>query len=66
MQLGCFAFSPSAGDSRGILVVWNSGLYSGDVIQRNSYAATVELTSLIDNNCLHLSNIMGLLILLVN
>jgi len=58
-QLDCFALSPSAGASGGLLVIWNSNLYSGDIIQRNSYAVTVKLTSLVDNSCFHLSNIYG-------
>lgn len=57
--MDCFAFSPSAGASGGLLVVWNSSLYSTSVIQTNSYAITIKFTCHLDNSCFHLTNVYG-------
>lgn len=58
-HLNCFAFHPSAGASSGLLTVWNGNLYNGDIIQANSYAITIKLTSNLDNSILHISNVYG-------
>lgn len=54
-----FAFFPSVGASGGILTVWNGSVFNGSVIQANSYAVTVKLTSRLDNKSFFLSNIDG-------
>lgn len=47
-HLDGFAFSPSAGASGGLLTIWNSNLYSGDIVQTNSYTVTLKFTYLLD------------------
>jgi len=54
-----FAFSPSIGAYAGLLTVWNSSLFDGNIVQCNSYAITVKLTCRLDNKCFHISNIYG-------
>ena len=58
-HLDGFAFSPSAGASGGLLTIWNSNLYSGDIVQTNSYTVTLKFTYLLDQSSFHLSNIYG-------
>jgi hypothetical protein len=40
-----FAYSPSVGASGGILVIWNSAIFSGRVIQINTFGIIVEFVS---------------------
>ena len=58
-SLDKFAFSPSIGASRGLLIVWNSSLFDGTVVQANSYPITIKLICRFDNKCMHISNING-------
>ena len=58
-NLDTFSYSPSTGASWGILTVWNSQLYHCDTIQINSYALTLKVTSLLDQNSFHLTNVYG-------
>lgn len=57
--LSSFVFFPSVGASGRILTVWNSNMFSGEVIQANAFGVTVKFTNKLDNNCFFLSNIYG-------
>jgi hypothetical protein len=54
-----FFFSPSVDASRGLLTVWNSSLFSADLVHSNSYAISIKFTSILDNNSFHLTNVDG-------
>lgn len=58
-HLDSFAFYPSTGASGGLLTVWNSNLYDGDVVHSNSYAVTIKFICLMDQSSFHLSNVYG-------
>lgn len=47
------------GASGGILTVWNSSLFDGNVVHINSYAVTIKLLSRLDNKTIHVTNIYG-------
>lgn len=40
-----FAFIPSQGASGGIVTIWNSSMFSGDVFLSESFALGIEFTS---------------------
>ena len=40
-----FAFSPSLGASGGILVVWNSSIFGGTLLQVQQFAVVIEFVS---------------------
>ena len=40
-----FAFSPSLGASGGILVVWNSSIFDGTLLQVQQFAVVIEFVS---------------------
>lgn len=42
-HLDRFEFAPSIGASRGLLVIWNSRSFEGELFQSNSYAMTLKL-----------------------
>ena len=44
-----FLHLPSQGASGGIIVVWKSSMFSGQMVFSNEYALTVELTSKLNN-----------------
>jgi exonuclease III len=54
-----FASSPSIVASGGFLIVWNSSVFYGNVVQSNSYAITVKLLCRLDNKNFHVTNIYG-------
>lgn len=54
-----FAFFPSNGASSGLLTVWNSSYFDGNIIQANSYAITVKMLNKLDNRYFQVSNIYG-------
>lgn len=45
-----FEFLPSVGASGGILVVWKSNAFMGQLVFSNDYAISVEFTSKINND----------------
>lgn len=45
-----FQYLPSQGASRGILVIWKSSMFSGQLVFSNDYAISVELTSKLNND----------------
>ncbi|KAJ1279024.1 hypothetical protein BS78_04G123900 [Paspalum vaginatum] len=44
-RIDCFDFIPSQGASGGILLVWNSSVFSGVVIKRHLFAITAQFIS---------------------
>ena len=58
-SLDKFVFSPSVGNSGGLLTIWNSSIFEGALVQSNSYALTVKLSCRIDNTSFHLTNTYG-------
>src|SRR4051812_15162084 len=40
-----FAYAPSVGASGGILMLWNSGLFVGDLVEIHRFGITVQFTS---------------------
>lgn len=54
-----FEFSTSAGASRGLIVIWNSNLFSGSLILSNAYYITIIFVCYLFGNSFHLSNIYG-------
>ena len=54
-----FAFSPSVGNSRGILMGWNSSLFNGDIIESNKFSITVKFSSLHNGHHWFLTTIYG-------
>lgn len=56
-HLNSFAYFPSVGASGGIITIWNSSVYAGEVIQSNAYCVTVKVTNNFDSSCFFLSNV---------
>ena len=54
-----FAFSPSVGNSRGILMGWNSSLFNGDIIESNKFSITVKFSSLHNGHHWFLTTVYG-------
>jgi hypothetical protein len=47
------------GASGGLLIIWNGALFDGDVLQFNSFAISVKLTSQLFGSSFCLTNIYG-------
>lgn len=58
-HLNKFAFVPSIGASGGMLIVWNSALFRGDVSHENNYAITMKFSSNASDAVFHVSNVYG-------
>jgi exonuclease III len=56
-KLDKYAFQPSLGALGGLLIVWNGALFDGVVLQLNSYAISVKLTSQLSGASFCLTNI---------
>jgi exonuclease III len=54
-----FDFIPSVGASGGILVVWNSSVFIGDVIDKQRFGITLNFQSSYDNNTWKLTTVYG-------
>jgi hypothetical protein len=54
-----FAFSPSQALSGGIILGWNSSIFSGQIIHNLKYAVTVEFTSRHNNETWTLTTVYG-------
>jgi hypothetical protein len=54
-----FVFSPSDGASGGILVLWSSNIFSGNVLMIESFGIVVEFTSTRSNDKFFLVNVYG-------
>ena len=59
MQFDTFAFAPSVGSSGGILVVWNSAVLSGVLVEIQSFAVVVRFTSKQNNEQWSLVSVYG-------
>jgi exonuclease III len=54
-----FAYSPSAGASGGIIVLWKSSIFEGILVEVHSFAVVVKFTSVHDNSSWHLVSVYG-------
>jgi exonuclease III len=45
----CFVCAPSVGASGGILVLWNSAIFSGVLVQTEKYGIIINFTSMHNN-----------------
>lgn len=54
-----FAFSPWIGASGGLLTVWNSRFFDGNIVQGNTYAITIKFYSKQENKSFHVINVYG-------
>lgn len=54
-----FEFIPSVGASGGILVVWNSSHFLGQVVHTMPFAITIEFTSMLNLNSWKLTTVYG-------
>jgi hypothetical protein len=55
-QLDVFVVSPSVG---GLVTIWNSGIFEGEVLLINSYSITMKFKSLLTGQIFHTANIYG-------
>jgi exonuclease III len=58
-RFDCFDFIPSVGASGGILVIWNSSILRGDILDKRSYGITIQFTSAHSNKVWKLTNVYG-------
>ena len=54
-----FAYSPSQGNSGGILIGWNSSIFTGQIIHNLRYAITIKFTSSHNNETWTLTSVYG-------
>jgi hypothetical protein len=54
-----FDYVPSTGASGGILVVWNSSVFGGIVVDKQSFGITVQITSVHNGDVWFLTNVYG-------
>lgn len=54
-----FCYSPSNGNSGGIITIWNGNLLKGKVISHNYFQITIEFSSNLGNSTWYLSNVYG-------
>ena len=59
MRFNQFCFSPSNGNSGGLITIWNGNLMKGKVLSQNYYQITIEFTSNLDSTCWYLTNVYG-------
>jgi hypothetical protein len=52
-----YNFVPSVGTSGGILIIWKSSKFNGQLVFQNRFALSIELTSVISSSSWILSNI---------
>ena len=55
----CFDFIPSLGASGGILVLWNSAVFSGTVLDKQHFGMTVDFTFVHNNDAWKLTTVYG-------
>lgn len=58
-NLDKFVWSPSDVASGGLLTVWNSNFFDGNLIHANSYAVTCKFTCKLDSKAFHVTNVYG-------
>jgi hypothetical protein len=54
-----FEFLPSVGASRGIIIIWNGSLFSGEVAFQNEFYLSIKFTSSLSHESWILTNIYG-------
>ena len=54
-----FDFVPSSGASGGILVIWNSAIFSADTVDKQSFGLTLSFTSRHNLATWNLTNVYG-------
>lgn len=54
-----FWLHPPVGASGGILVIWNSSILRGDILDKRSYGITIQFTSAHSNKVWKLTNVYG-------
>src|SRR4051812_35146628 len=54
-----FEFLPSRGASGGLIIIWNSSLFSAQLYFQNEFSISITLTSLLSNETWILTNIYG-------
>ena len=54
-----YSFMPSAGNSGGLITIWNGNLFKGREISKDYFQITVELTSKLDNTVYFITNVYG-------
>ena len=54
-----FCFLPSVGRSGGLLTVWCTNMFSGELLFQNEFALSVEFTSVQSNEIFVVTNIYG-------
>jgi exonuclease III len=56
-RLNQFIFSPSIGNSGGLITIWNGNAFSGTLIDQSSFHITVKLTCLLSSQIWYITNI---------
>jgi hypothetical protein len=54
-----FIYFPSDGSSGGLIVIWNSAIFKGELVQNLAWATTIKLLSTQSSSFWYLSNIYG-------
>ena len=54
-----FAYAPSVGASGGILIIWNSSIFEGALLEVHSYAISINFTSRHNNENWNLISVYG-------
>ena len=54
-----FEYVPSAGNSGGLIIIWNGSLFDGVVLHRSKFQITVEMKCKISNRSWVLTNVYG-------
>lgn len=58
-RFDCYEFVPSMGASGGILIIWNSSIFKGEVIDKQQFGITVRFTSMHNGDSWKLTNVYG-------
>ena len=58
-RFDCFAISPSVGASGGILVLWNSSVFYGQLVETNRFSVSVNFTSVHNNESWTMVSVYG-------
>ena len=58
-RLDSFEYVPSIGNSGGILVIWNSSIFNGAVVEKQQFSLTLSLTSAHNHETWFLSSVYG-------
>jgi hypothetical protein len=58
-NLNQFAFTPSVGNSGGIITVWNGNLFNGSLISQDKHHITMKFTYKYSGRIWYLTNIYG-------